>query len=455
MLSILRKSLLTHEGAKAKTINAEQQLRRSVMSCLLWEREFYEGGQTIADRMAALVPRVKAQKVAEIAVEARTSMKLRHVPLLLVREMARHASHKGLVAETLKCIVQRPDELSEFLAIYWKKGKEPLSAQVKKGLAAAFGKFDEYQLAKYDRAGNIKLRDVLFLCHAKAKDAEQEALWKRLIDGELAVPDTWEVSLSANNDVSKKAKWERLLKEKRLGAMALLRNLRNIKQEQVDERLVIDALQKMKPAKVLPFRFISAARYAPQWEPYLEEAMLKCLAMQKKLPGKTVLIVDVSGSMYGARLSARSDLDRAWTACALAVLVREVCEQPMIYATAGNDWTRKHATQQVPARRGFALADAIYNLCRPLGGGGIFLKQVMDFVYDKEHEADRVIVITDEQDCDVKNSPAKAHVFGKRNYLINVASARNGIGYDVWTHIDGWSEAVINYIQERERLENV
>ena len=35
----------------------------------------------------------------------------------------------------------------------------------------------------------------------------------------------------------------------------------------------------------LPFRFLAAARYAPQWEPALEEAMLKCVAGQEKLAG--------------------------------------------------------------------------------------------------------------------------------------------------------------------------
>lgn len=148
-LNIPRRKVFTHEGAVAKHVPAEQLLRRSVMACLLWENEFYEDGQTIANRIAWLVPQVDARKVAEMAIEARTSMKLRHVPLLLVREMARSSTHKGLVADTLRCVVQRPDELTEFVAIYWAEGKQPLSAQVKKGLALAFEKFDKYQLSKY------------------------------------------------------------------------------------------------------------------------------------------------------------------------------------------------------------------------------------------------------------------------------------------------------------------
>src|SRR5271169_3509332 len=217
----------THEGAPGRNVSTELQLRRSVLACLLWESQFYEDGVEIAGRIAELVPKVAAEKVAALAVEGREKMKLRHAPLLLVREMARHATHRGLVAETLVRVIQRADELTEFVAIYWAEGRRPLSAQVKKGLAAAFTTFDEYALAKYDRASAVRLRDVLFLTHAKPRDNAQAALWKRLIAGELATPDTWEVALSSGGD--KREHWERLLSESKLGALALLRNLRNMK----------------------------------------------------------------------------------------------------------------------------------------------------------------------------------------------------------------------------------
>jgi len=152
----------TAQGAAASRINPELQLRRSVMACLLWEDAFYEECVSIADRMASLVPKVAADAVQRIALEARNEMKLRHTPLLIVREMARLASHRNLVAKTLTEIIQRPDELAEFLAIYWKEKKQPLAAQVKKGLAAAFAKFDAYQLAKYNRDHAIKLRATCY-----------------------------------------------------------------------------------------------------------------------------------------------------------------------------------------------------------------------------------------------------------------------------------------------------
>ena len=119
----------THEGGKAVKISPELQLRRSVMSCLLWEDEFYEDGISIAQRIAETIPLVEPERVAAMAVEARTKMKLRHAPLLMVREMARLSGYRRLVGNTLYEVIQRADELTEFVTIYWKDGKQPLSAQ--------------------------------------------------------------------------------------------------------------------------------------------------------------------------------------------------------------------------------------------------------------------------------------------------------------------------------------
>ena len=439
-LNILKLSHLarprTHEGAPAAIITAEQALRRSVLSCMLWENEFYEDGVSIAGRIRELVPKVEAAKVAALAVEARTNMKLRHVPLLLVREMARHATHRSLVAETLVGVIQRADELAEFVAIYWADGRAPLSAQVKKGLAAAFTRFDEYALAKYDRAGAVRLRDVLFLCHAKPVDAAQAALWKRLIANELATPDTWEVALSTGESAgdkhaAKNIAWTRLLSERRLGALALLRNLRNIKDANVEEHLVLNALDAMKTDRVLPFRFLAAARYAPQWEEMLERAMFRALADKPRLTGHTVLMVDVSGSMV-APLSRRSEMLRTDAAYGLAVLLRELAEKVTIY-------TFSTAAKQVPARRGFALRDAM-EASQPHGATN--LGAALDAVNEKY---DRIIVITDEQSHDRVPAPRAA------GYIINVASYKNGVGYGPWNHIDGWSESIIDYIRELEQ----
>lgn len=421
----------THEGAPAKRINAELMLRRSTMSALLWEKEFYEDGVEISQRVAELIPSVDPKKVADIVLECRNKMKLRHMPLFITREMARHEKHKKYVSDVLAGVIQRADELAEFLAIYWKDKKQPLSAQVKKGLARAFVKFDAYQLAKYNRDNAIKLRDVLFLCHAKPVNKEQESLWKKLAEGTLESPDTWEVSLSAGKD--KKETWEKFLDDNRLGALALLRNLRNMDSAGVSKIKIRVALEKMNVSRVLPFRFIAAARYAPQLEDTIEKAMFKSIEGKSKLTGHTVILVDVSGSM-DSPISDRSDMKRDDAGYGVAMLARELCESVSIY-------TFSDSVKQIASRRGFALRDAMRD---SMPHSSTYLGRALETI-DRKEKYDRIIVITDEQSHDAVSNP-KA-----RGYMINVASNRNGVGYGKWIHIDGWSEAVLDYITEYEK----
>jgi hypothetical protein len=310
----------THEGAVAQRVDVKRELRRTVLTCLLWEDAFYEKGNDIAKRIAELVAQSKPEDVAALAREARDKMQLRHAPLFVTRELARRKGAGPLVAETLEHVIQRADELGEFVALYWKEMKQPLSAGVKRGLAQAFRKFDAYQLAKYNRESVVTLRDVLFLCHAKPKDAEQEAVWKKLVENTLEPPDTWEVALSAGKD--KRENFERLLREGKLGGLAVLRNLRLMVASGVDPKLVRERLEK-GVARALPFRFVTAARHAPKLEDAIERAMLKGIAELEKLPGSTGLVVDVSGSMDG-KLSWKSETTSALTC---AAILRRLCSR--------------------------------------------------------------------------------------------------------------------------------
>jgi len=449
------KMVTTHEGARVIECDNSEKLRRAVQACMLWEDSFYVDGKTHASYISELIGKVKASVAQQVAIDAREKYKLRHAPLLVAREMLRHPNHKMFAADTIEKIIQRPDELTEFLAIYWtdqvQKGtkrvgydsvpnlvsefkKTPIAAQAKKGLARAFTKFDEYQLAKYNRDGAVKLRDVLFLSHAKPKDEAQAQLWKRLVNGELATPDTWETNLSAG--ASKKETFERLMKERKLGGLALLRNLRNMTQAGCDEKLIRESIRNMKVERILPFRFITAAKYAQKYEDVLEEAMLKCLGSMDKMPGKTVLLVDVSGSMQGA-LSGKSEMNRFEAACGVAMLAREVCEDVAIY-------TFSNSVRAIAPRRGFGLRDEI---TRKAEWGGTYLKGAIESI-NKSEKYDRIIVFTDEQSHDGVGSIAK----GANGYIVNVASYINGVGYNTnWVHVNGFSEATIDYIREYEK----
>ena len=449
----------THPGAVAVHASNEDTLRRTVLACMLFEDAFYEGGETTAKRIQSLSHLVSPQFLSELAVEARSKYNLRHVSLLLARELARHplrAQKPNLVSATIANTIQRADELAEFLAIYWRDKKDqPLSAQVKKGLALAFCKFNEHQLAKYNRDGDVKLRDVLFLCHAKPQNKTQERLFKKLVDNKLKTPDTWEVELSSGAD--KAETFTRLIKEEKLGALALLRNLRNMQAAGVSNKLVKSALLSANYDRVLPFRFLAAAKHAPALFADIDEAFLTAMATRSKLPGKTIIVVDVSGSMYGGAISAKSEMNRMEGAAALGTIARELCEDAVVYATAGSDARETHATKQVPSTRGLNLVKQICDMCMPLGGGGIFLTQAMNHIAAEQKTADRTIVITDEQDCARSAralAPSQAKPLGN-GYLINVASYQNGIGRkNNWETITGFSEAVFQWIEAHEANES-
>jgi hypothetical protein len=207
----------------------------------------------------------------------------------------------------------------------------------------------------------------------------------------------------------------------------------------VREELVLEAVSTMKTDRILPFRFLAAARKAPQWEEALETVMFRAITSQLAdgrcgmLPGHTVLLVDVSGSM-NYQLSPRSEMNRTDAAYGLAILLREIAEKVTIY-------TFSNAAKRIPARRGLALRDAL-DQSQP--HQATYLGAALARVERECTGYDRLVVITDEQAHDTVSDPAG------RGYMINVAGNRNGVGYGRWTHIEGFSEAVVEYIAEFE-----
>ncbi len=200
----------------------------------------------------------------------------------------------------------------------------------------------------------------------------------------------------------------------------------------VDEILVGDAILARKGAhRVLPFRYVAAARAAPRFERWLDEALMEAVLEGPVLEGRTIVLVDVSGSM-GARLSRKSDLTRMDAAAALASVVPGDLRV----------FTFSNGIVEVPARRGMAGVDAVI---RSQPHGGTELGKAVAHVNGLPH--DRLIVVTDEQAASAVPSPGAPLA-----YMVNVASARNGVGYGPWVHIDGFSEAVFRFMREHEAL---
>jgi 60 kDa SS-A/Ro ribonucleoprotein len=433
--------LYTHEGGKAERQNARQELLRAVSTCMLFEDTFYEGGDSIANRIAELCASNPPETVAAIAVHARENLKLRHVPLwLLVQMLDNPRTDSVLFVNACVAVVRRPDEMGELLALFTKdrKGLKKLNRlpnKLKDGLAAVLPKFGAYQLAKWNRKSDIRLRDIVRLVHPKPTSPEQAALWKSILDDTLPTPNTWETRLSAGED--KKAVFEDLLRTKQLGYMALLMNLRNMQEAGVHRELVREAVMSgAKGSVALPFRFVSAARHAPSFSDILSDGMIAALEDYPKLKGLTYIIVDNSGSMTSP-ISQRSEVSRATTAAALAILLREVCDDVRVFSFGST-------CAEVGNVRGLPL---IREMASQNVGHGTNTGYAVNYAYEKGIP-DRVIVITDEQAHDQITKVAAKY----GSYIVNVAPYAPGLDVSNkgWVRINGWSERLVEWIQMLE-----
>jgi 60 kDa SS-A/Ro ribonucleoprotein len=415
------------------------KLSRLVLANMMFEDQFYMDGVSNHELLKQTVAKSDPKFVQALANEARNTFNLRHVPLALLRELARVGK---LEAKALTDVISRPDELGEFIAHYWKEGKQPLSGAVKRGLAGAFQKFNEYQFAKWDKnSASVRVRDVMFMTHPKPTSLEQTALFKKIADDALETPDTWETQLSSGAD--KRETFTRLMTENKLGALAFLRNLRNMHEAGVARGLIEAYSTTVNVSKVLPFRFIAAYRVVPHFGSMLEAMMFRSLAEVPKLTGETHLLVDASGSMFGAKVSKKSDLDRYDAAVALAILAREICENAVI-------WSFSNKLVRISSHlRGFDLIDAIQSSQRNLGTAtGSAVRELSRYIGSKSV---RTIIFTDEQANDRYGTkiPAPQGL----GYVVNVGSYDCGITTNAWHNVTGFSEAVLDYIREYEKLD--
>ncbi len=268
---------------------------------------------------------------AKSAIFARDHMGMRTSSHFLAAICARHEF--GGKRDFLNSIVVRPDDMCEIIGAYWALAgnKAPLPAALKRGFADRFQRFDEYQVAKYAGGSrDVSLTDVMRLCHFGGP------LAAKLSKDELAPPATWEVGLSAaGSDPAARARvWAELLSEKKLGYMALLRNLRNIAQDAPDQLRAACAQlvdnDRRRRARVFPFRLFTAYN---QFDPIqggshwgrqatginlpardknlildsLEKACDDSLEVIPEFDGPTLVVVDTSGSM-SSLISQRSTM---------------------------------------------------------------------------------------------------------------------------------------------------
>lgn len=420
------------------------KLQRTIMSCLLWEDNFYENGEEIGERIKSLSEQCSVEQLEKLVLESKFNSKLRHVPLLL---MCLIAKKHGLTKNLVEQVITRVDDMAELISLYKQGSIQCIPNQMKKGLQKAFTKFDEYQFAKYkgDKKA-IKLRDVIRIVRPKPINEEQSKLWKKIVDRKLATPDTWEVELSKSKD--KTASWNRLLDENRLGALALLRNLRNMKNCNVNITKVKKAISKIKTDNILPYQILQSALVNPWYADSLDDLFKKYAKDMEKIDGETIILVDISGSMTW-NLSAKSGVDRITVASSLAAIAREKYNDSHVFGFDRDikEYLNLHGV-------------SLMNQLKQDAGGGTYIYNAIIESYKQYPNTERVIVITDEQDTSVRSQLSDnainkiAKKLNGKAYIINVGCYENGIAYgngSKWVHINGFSENTIKWIDAYEK----
>lgn len=298
----------------------------SVMLTSFLENQFYRSGDETARRLAQLIDQtVDKEFVAKAALYARREAGMRSVSHLIAGELAHSVKGQEWTKRFFEKIVFRADDVLEILAYCLAVYGKPIPNALKKGLGQALAGLDEYQLSKYRRdAAQLKMVDAVNLVHPPHTEAI-----RRLVEGTLAPAETWETKLTragqeAKSDRDKEARkaqaWVSLIRGKKIGYFALLRNLRNILEqapELTDE--VAKLLQNetlIQRSLVLPFRFRTALDVVENLEipggarrkvvKALNVAVDRSLVNVPRFGGRTLVAMDCSGSMLGRPMKVGS-----------------------------------------------------------------------------------------------------------------------------------------------------
>lgn len=232
---------------------------------------------------------------------------LRTSPIGLYVEAASLSASKGtgLIRKYAPKVLRRADEPAEAIAYFKRYHKGNVPHGLLRGIADTLTNFDEYQLAKYRKGGQITLRDVMRLARPKPKTEEERDLWRRAVAGELQTPFTWEVELSrARGNDEKREVWNKLIKSKKLGIFALVRNVRNILKVNADIEEALSQIteERVRGSGILPFQWYKAYKTLlqegqPEIAKFAEQALEWSISEVPKLPGITLIAADNSGSM--------------------------------------------------------------------------------------------------------------------------------------------------------------
>ncbi len=431
----------TFEGGTAYRRDPRTELFLLAVSNMVGENTFYEAGDDRDERFRALIHKLAvsdAEWLARLIGWLRTGALMRTASVVAAAEMVKARLDAGLSGgnrQVIDSALQRADEPGELLAYWIGRYGRAIPKPVKRGVGDAVRRlYDERSLAKYDAQGRaVRFGDVLELTHPAPATPAQGDLFKHAIDRRhgraddvdgvpgslttlvnrarllavpvaerravLDLPDaaetlraagmTWEALAGWLQGPLDARVWEAVAPS--MGYLARLRNLRNFDRAGMSDDAAgriaegLAAPEAVARSRALPMRFLAAFQAAPslRWAWALERALDGSLGCVPRLGGRTLILVDRSGSMFCA-MSARSQLTRADTGAVFGAALALRC--------ANADLVQFGTTS---ARVRFSKGDSVLKIVERFRNlGGTDTAQAVRAHY-RDH--DRVVIVTDEQ----------------------------------------------------------
>lgn len=434
------------DGFAAFQRDTKSELFLLAVSNFVGQDMFYENAKNRDDRFAKLCQAVAVQDsdwFRKFVGWLRNGAQMRSASIVAAAEGAKALLDAGAVNGSPRALVAasmaRADEPGEFLAYWTSKYGKNLPQSIKKGVADAANRlYNEYSLLKYDTdSKGFRFADVLQLSHAKAKDAKQNDLfhyalnrrygkehviWHHnaqiplnlpMIDIRRFIMDlpvnkrrdylskapeafksagmTWEALAGWLQGPMDAQAWQSVIPN--MGYMALLRNLRNFQEAGVDTKVFKSVLTKLSnkdevaKSRQFPFRFLSAYQANLgnlKIAAALEEALESSLINVPALSGKTLILVDRSGSMFWSN-DDKMNLTLADQAAIFGSSLALRAESATLVQFGSS-------SSEINFRKG----DSVLKLVKDsfIGMGGTATDRAIK-AHFKDH--DRVILITDEQ----------------------------------------------------------
>lgn len=439
--------LRTYQGGRGREREARCELFLLAVANFVSQQTFYESGTDRDDRFAVLVRELAVSDpawTAGLLGWLRGKGNLRTASIVGAAEYVKARLDAGVTdamdgpsnRQVVASVLRRPDEPGELLAYWTSVYGRNIPKPVKRGIADAVRRlYSGKSLLKYDTASKgYRFGDILNLVHA-APDPDkpwQGELFQYALDrrhnADTAVPHasnrvlaahrelmalpveerravvtsaggaerlaaagmTWEALAGWLQGPMDAAAWEAVVPS--MGAMALFRNLRNFDEAGVSDAVAAQVAARISdPAEVarsrqFPFRYLAAYRHAPslRWSYPLEQALGHSLANVPVLSGRTLVLVDRSGSMFYSRLSERSELNRADAAAIFGTA--------LALRAADADLVEFGSSSNVV---GFGRGESVLKILGRFGDlGGTDTTEAVRRHYRRH---DRVLIVTDEQ----------------------------------------------------------